>query len=178
MADKKISELTEANLPLDGTEDLPIVQGGSTVRCSTQDIADLAGRSSVITVKVSLSSAEILALNTTPKQLVAAPGSGKILQPLFYLVKLSYATAQYATNTTLQFNYDGLPAVGIVSNSILNRTESFIMRQAAASTTAFAFAISTSDITNKGLFVSVTNGNPTAGDGTLDIYVSYVTINL
>ena len=139
-----------------------------------QDIID----SGVYTVKVSLSSAEILALNTTPKQLVAAPGSGKILQPLFYLVKLSYATAQYATNTTLQFNYDGLPAVGIVSNSILNRTESFIMRQAAASTTAFAFAISTSDITNKGLFVSVTNGNPTAGDGTLDIYITYTIISL
>lgn len=40
MADKKISELLEAD-PLDGTEDLPIVKDGVTVRCSTQDIADL-----------------------------------------------------------------------------------------------------------------------------------------
>lgn len=41
MADKKISELVECD-PLDGTEDLPIVQDGVTVRCSTQEIADLA----------------------------------------------------------------------------------------------------------------------------------------
>lgn len=42
MANIKISELNEATLPLDGTEDLPIVDAGVTKRCSTQDIADLA----------------------------------------------------------------------------------------------------------------------------------------
>jgi hypothetical protein len=41
MADKKISELDAAGA-LAGTEDVPIVQGGETVRTTTQDIADLA----------------------------------------------------------------------------------------------------------------------------------------
>ena len=41
MAEVKISELTEATLPLDGTEDMEIVQGAVTRRCSTQDVADL-----------------------------------------------------------------------------------------------------------------------------------------
>ena len=40
----KISELNEAGLPLDGTEDLPIVESGVTKRCSTQDIANLSGK--------------------------------------------------------------------------------------------------------------------------------------
>lgn len=44
MANIKISELNEATLPLDGTEDLPIVDAGVTKRCSTQDIADLNGK--------------------------------------------------------------------------------------------------------------------------------------
>ena len=43
MADKKISQLTVATIPLAGTEVLPIVQGGSTVKVSAADIT--AGRS-------------------------------------------------------------------------------------------------------------------------------------
>lgn len=41
MADKKISQLTAA-AALTGTETLPIVQAGSTVKTTTQDIANLA----------------------------------------------------------------------------------------------------------------------------------------
>jgi hypothetical protein len=42
MADKKISALTDATTPLAGTEVLPIVQGGSTVKVSIADVT--AGR--------------------------------------------------------------------------------------------------------------------------------------
>jgi hypothetical protein len=42
MADKKISQLTAATTPLAGTETLPIVQGGQTVKVSAQSIANLA----------------------------------------------------------------------------------------------------------------------------------------
>jgi hypothetical protein len=42
MADKKISALTAASTPLAGTEVLPIVQGGSTVKVSIADVT--AGR--------------------------------------------------------------------------------------------------------------------------------------
>lgn len=41
--DKKISQLTGATTPLTGTEELAIVQGGSTVKATAQDVADLAG---------------------------------------------------------------------------------------------------------------------------------------
>lgn len=43
MADKKISQLTPATTPLAGTETLPIVQGGNTVKTTVQDVANLAG---------------------------------------------------------------------------------------------------------------------------------------
>lgn len=43
MSDKKISQLTGATTPLTGTEELAIVQGGSTVKATAQDVADLAG---------------------------------------------------------------------------------------------------------------------------------------
>jgi len=43
MAEVKISELTSATTPLTGTETVPIVQDGATVKVTTQDIADLSG---------------------------------------------------------------------------------------------------------------------------------------
>jgi hypothetical protein len=43
MSDKKISQLTAASTPLTGTEELAIVQSGSTVKATAQDVADLAG---------------------------------------------------------------------------------------------------------------------------------------
>jgi hypothetical protein len=43
MANKKISQLTGATTPLTGTEELAIVQGGSTVKATAQDVADLGG---------------------------------------------------------------------------------------------------------------------------------------
>jgi len=42
MADKKISQLTSASTPLTGSEELAIVQSGSTVKATAQDVADLA----------------------------------------------------------------------------------------------------------------------------------------
>ena len=40
--DKKISQLTAATTPLTGAEELAIVQSGSTVKATAQDVADLA----------------------------------------------------------------------------------------------------------------------------------------
>ena len=42
MADKKISQLSNASTPLTGTETLPVVQNGSTVKTTVADLT--AGR--------------------------------------------------------------------------------------------------------------------------------------
>jgi hypothetical protein len=42
MADKKISQLTAATIPLVGTEPVPLVQSGNTVKATAQNIANLA----------------------------------------------------------------------------------------------------------------------------------------
>lgn len=43
MADSTINNLSSGTTPLAGTEEIPIVQGSSTVKITAQDIADLAG---------------------------------------------------------------------------------------------------------------------------------------
>lgn len=47
-------------------------------------------------VDVTVSSAELLALNATPKTIVAAPGSGLAIVPIAALLFLDYGTAAYA----------------------------------------------------------------------------------
>jgi len=174
MPDIKISELTEANLPLDGTEDLVIVQSAVSRRCSAQDIADLAG-GGAITVKVSLSSAEILALNTTPKVIVLALGDGKIIQPISFVARYIFGTTSYTTNVSLQLRYSGVTG-NLTSSSFIALPNSAILRQIP--TANLTFTPSTGLPDNKSLIVDISGGNPVAGDGTLDIYVTYAIITL
>lgn len=51
--------------------------------------------STPLTVKVDLSSADILALNTTPITLVAAPGSGYAIVPNSIAYRFTYGSTQY-----------------------------------------------------------------------------------
>ena len=65
MADKKISQLTEAST-LDGTELIPVVQSGSTVKTTAQDIANLASGLSP-TISISVDDIQLLDPDTLPK---------------------------------------------------------------------------------------------------------------
>lgn len=174
MADQKISARTAAS-SLTGAEIVGVIQSGTDKKTTAQEIADL-GTGEVITAKISISSAEILALFSTPKTLIAAPGAGKIIQPLMFLHVYTYGTVTYATNTNADIYYNG--SLTLVGTTILNRTASTIQRQGAASTTAASFLTASQVIVDRDLMLNVQTGDPTAGDGTLVIYVSYLIITL
>lgn len=44
----------------------------------------------ILTAQISISSADILALNTTPKVLVAAQGAGTIIVPVSTIIKYTF----------------------------------------------------------------------------------------
>lgn len=111
--------------------------------------------------EIDLSSAEILALNGTPKQIVAAPGAGKIIVPSMFVINYSFLTAAYATNTNMQY---GNPSGTYVT--IFDLT-------AAASKITTAAATGTTVIDNEKLEIKVATGNPTAGSGTATVGVYY-----
>jgi hypothetical protein len=67
MADKKISQLTGASTPLAGTEVLPIVQSGSTVKVSAADVT--AGRA-VSAASMTVSSGNV-AFSSTAQRITA-----------------------------------------------------------------------------------------------------------
>jgi hypothetical protein len=73
MADKKISALTGATTPLAGTEVLPIVQSGSTVKVAVSDLT--AGRA-ISATELTLSTGNVIVANGQGIDFSATPGTG------------------------------------------------------------------------------------------------------
>ena len=120
-------------------------------------------------VKVSLSSSEILSLNTTPKTIVAAQGSGKLIRPLAVTWRLNYSTAQYSgSNMRILF-----PA-GVIAQSTFYTASSNALDMRGIST----LTVDPIDAVNQPITVDVFGGDPTSGGGTVDIYLTYQVITL
>jgi len=173
MADVKISELTEANLPLDGTEDLPIVEGGVTKRCSTQDIADLAAFKQV---KVSLSAAQLATANTAALQLIAAPGVNKMINVLDIKYRYNFVTTAYTSNTSLQCFLGDSATIPLTSNTnFLGSAETVIVKPTI---TATSYNTADENVVNQNVNIYASGGNPSGGDCTVDVYICYQIITL
>jgi hypothetical protein len=122
----------------------------------------------------SLSSAQILALNSTPVQLVAAPGSGKIVVPLEVILNYTHVSTNY-NGGSLQI-YESVGAPLRSGNTIINAAVSSILDfydNGAANGTGIKPYIA-----NTALMLTNASSNPTLGDGTLKVTVLYKIVTL
>jgi len=161
MADEKFSEFTTAT-SLDGTETLVGLQAGDNARFPITFFP--------ITVKVSLSSAEILALATTPKTLIAAQGAGTFIRLQAVTMRLNYGTTTY-TGGGLRIKYTSGGSF-IITNTSYTNSSSIIFNPALATTQAF-----TTSAENDSLVMDAASA-VSVGDGTLDVYLTYNVISL
>ncbi|MGB0367934.1 MAG: hypothetical protein ACPGD8_00930 [Flavobacteriales bacterium] len=121
---------------------------------------------------IDLSSAEILALGSTPKTVVPAPGSGKLLQVLNATVKYTYVTATYTGGTMLR--------VGT------NISQDAYICQALDATVSTIRTFTTPIHTTAGYVGSAENtaieidttSTASTGDGTAKVWVRYQVIEL
>jgi len=177
MAGQQPYQLTARTLALSDVIPTQAADGATEVGKNTiQDVADLVTAGQVITVKVSLSSAEILALFTTPKELIAAPGAGKFIQPIAVVYNFTYGTTTYTTNVSLNIGYDPVANGSITNTTILGAGQSRLAR--ALFSSANTFVLSSFDPVNKGFYAHVHAGDPLSGDGTLDIIITYCIISI
>jgi hypothetical protein len=127
-----------------------------------------------IIVKVTLTASQILLLNTSPVNLIAEPGVGKIIQLVSPLVVVhNFVTAAYATNTTLNFSYGGNITTA-TNNTLLTTTATrlgYVLIAAYSNT-------GNNIVSNTAFRVAVGTGNPTGGGGSLDIYLTYRILTL
>jgi hypothetical protein len=126
------------------------------------------------TAKLTIATADVLHLNTTPIEIVAAPGVGYAIEVISASMKMVYNSATYATNTSLELLTAG--ATNSQASTVIKNSASTIRRFADATTLASATA--TQLVDNAALNVTVASGDPTAGDSDITIYVTYRIITL
>ena len=126
------------------------------------------------TAKLTIATADVLHLNTTPIEIVAAPGAGYAIEVISASMKMVYVSATYATNTSLELLTTG--ATNSQASTTIKNSASTIRRFADATTLASATA--TQLVDNAALNVTVASGDPTAGDSDITIYVTYRIITL
>jgi hypothetical protein len=127
--------------------------------------------SDIHTATYTLTNAQILSSYSTPIVLVSGV-AGKQLQVVSAGAYLKFHSVAYATNTSL--------ALGTTSNPDGQATLNFL---AASADTRSVFAIVEGDTTSnlhtgENLVISTRSGNPTAGDGQVQLNVMYRIIDL
>ena len=133
----------------------------------------LALSSSVKNIKVTLSSAQILALYTTPIQLVPAV-TGKLLVPQFLFQKYNHVSAPYTTSGSFRIGLGSVNFGFAAFSAVITSADN------AQGLNSFVYSQSTSGLTyqNLPLIIGATTANPTGGDGTLDLYLTYLEITI
>ncbi len=123
---------------------------------------------------VTLSSADILSLNTTPVEIIANPGaSTKSIQVLSLTAELDFNSAAYVGGGVLQFRYDnaaGTKATADIANS-------FIISGTDATATAAPVETELATTVNRELLALISSSDPTTGDSPIDITIEYLILD-
>ncbi len=123
--------------------------------------------------RVVVSSAEILALFTTPKTLVAAPGPGRLLNLLGAMIYLdatatAYAGVDAADDLTIRYTN----AAGAAASNTLEAT-GFIDQTTDQIRTIKPIATDITPVANAPLVLHLSNSNITTGTGVLYVDILY-----
>lgn len=132
---------------------------------------DDAIQGQVLQTQVTIPSASVLLLYSTPYTLINAPGSGKYIQPISIELKMDTSSVAYGvagSNLRIKTLNATNPAF-IVSDSVLSTTNTNIVSKAIPGATGY-------DVlrVNDPLQISHQTANPTAGDEDLLVIITYL----
>jgi hypothetical protein len=137
------------------------------------DVKTVAPANTIYTVTRLLTSVEILALNTSHINIVADT-AGHFVVPISLVGITTFGTAAYATNTTLSLTAGSSALLLSEWDQSLLTATTTVVKQGKA---VISSGNTVSDLTpSKGLYLQVKTGNPTAGDGTIEITVQYMLV--
>lgn len=122
----------------------------------------------ILTKQVLITSAEMLAIYTTEKTLIAAPGAGYFIDVLSISEFLDYNTTAYTTNTTLEYRYTNKSGakVTVDSPNLLAATADKVI-------TVKADDAEVVNAINAPVVATTATGNPAAGDSPVYVTVTY-----
>lgn len=119
-----------------------------------------------ITTKISLSSAQILDSNSTPITLIPAPWAGKVIAITDMYAYQIYWWVTYATNVTGEIKQWSQ----VQANVFWNYASTWIRR--------YWISAAFNSVENTALVLQTAWWNPTAGNWTTDIYITYSILDL
>ena len=129
---------------------------------------------------VEVTSAELLALFTTPKTLVAAPGAGKVLQFDSMIVSYDYGATAYTIGTAGSFQVKYTDGSGQAvsearaSNGFISASSDIIWMCPSINAASGGGG---GGAANAPLVLALATANPTLGDGVLHIRIFYNVID-
>lgn len=146
---------------------------GAEVIASDGTVTGTLAETAIRYAQVNVSSAEILALNATPKTLVAAPGAGKVLEFISATAILDYNSAAYAgigSTEDLVIRFTGTSGA-IVSTTL--ETTGFLDQTSDQIRTHKAIATDLVPVANSPLVLHMLNGEVTTGNSPIRYKVAY-----
>ena len=132
----------------------------------------IADRSAIQYAEVEISAAEILALFTTAKELVAAPGAGKVLEFISLTLAYDYGTVVYTIGAATNLEVKITDKTG-ASVSTTQAVTGMIDQATDQLRALDKLEASVTPVDNAPLCLALAGANPTAGDGVIHAKVAY-----
>jgi len=126
--------------------------------------------------EVEVSTADILQLSTVPKQLVAAPGNGYVLEFISLLLAYDYVSAAYTIGgaTNLQVKYTNLAGDPV---SVTRAVTGFLDGAADAMFILPKLELAVAPVNNAPLMLTLAGADPTVGNSPMHAKVLYRILN-
>ena len=130
-------------------------------------VFNIRAKGNVQYAKVTMTAAQILALNATPVTILAAPGAGLSLYVHAMALYLNFGTAAFQSGTTVTFK-QGTATLATTTAALINGGASALIQPAfpAEGTTASLGA-------NNSAITANTTVAFTTGDSTVDVHIWY-----
>jgi len=155
----------------DATTFLIANSDGDIKEATLEGLRDIFG-SGVQSTSLTIASADVLQLNSTPLTIVAAQGAGTYIEVISAFVVIDFNSAAYATNTTIELIFSGASDELMISSINASVSKSVAFTKQGSGT-----AGNTQMLENTDLQVAVASGDPTTGDSDIEVFILYRVIS-
>lgn len=122
---------------------------------------------------ITVNSAQLLAINTTPKELIAAQGANKMIVVLGFYIKYIHVTTPYTTDPVVKFFMGGVTAAVTTGVTMASSNDEYSRGDGLSS-----ISNNNNDFANQNIILSTSTSDPTAGDGTVEIVIHYTVMDV